>query len=476
MTTEQSFNAHTLVDFFKLTIGDSDEIHRLETELQSNGWCFIRLADVDGQLAKKIFAIQTNLTSFFSQKKTDKSQYKSSTAFGYSRVGHKEGIKVLTDQYGLGNHHHRLPDDVEQSLQSLAFLMRHLTDVLKSIIFRMPTLAQSPARGAVELSPLTMLDIVHYYNKRTGPPTQPAVGFNTDEVNCVPHFDPGLFSLSILSTCDGLQLKDQAKDQWIDGPINSVEGQASIGVVWLGEAASLMTGKRFKSGIHRVVYPRVPHQPRLTIWQEVCTVAQVDPLLNPDEHTTDNVMNRMEDERGFPTNKYGRQNVRPAPSNRAPQDRRERNSANSLPGGAFVTMTNQPNSMPLQVQHGGETVHKLMKRVEHDRGISMSKSGRRYVRPALPDNDVQQVQNMNNANFLPDGASVTMVNQPNSMPLKVQQGGETVNKFMRRVENERGLSMSKSGVEHLDVQLPFAVKKSAEQSNKKPSLLSKFFK
>ena len=68
-----------------------------------------------------------------------------------------------------------------------------------------------------------------------------------------------------------------------------------------------------------------------------------------------------------------------------------------------------------------------------------------------------------------------MTNQPNSKPLRVKKGGEPVDKFMKRVESERGLSESKSGIEHLDVEIPFAVKKSADQPQKKRSLLSKLF-
>ncbi|CAF4808217.1 unnamed protein product, partial [Rotaria sp. Silwood2] len=143
----------------------------------------------------------------------------------------------------------------------------------------MPKVAQNSNDTIIELSPLGMLDIVNYFNKKTGPKEQPKIGLNTDEVNCVPHFDPGLFSLSILSTCEGLQLQDQLQDKWIDGPNNSEIDQHSIGVIWLGEAASILTKNRFQPGIHRVVYPQVMNKSRLTIWQEICTKAQIDSLL-----------------------------------------------------------------------------------------------------------------------------------------------------------------------------------------------------
>ncbi|CAF4081546.1 unnamed protein product [Rotaria magnacalcarata] len=76
-----------------------------------------------------------------------------------------------------------------------------------------------------------MLDISHYFNERTRPVKQRKAGSNAHEVNCVPHFDPDLFSLTILSTCDGLQLYDQMKDEWIDGSDNSKDCQRFIDVI-----------------------------------------------------------------------------------------------------------------------------------------------------------------------------------------------------------------------------------------------------
>ncbi|CAF4197606.1 unnamed protein product [Adineta steineri] len=94
-------------------------------------------------------------------------------------------------------------------------------------------------------------------------------GQTTEEVNCVPHYDPGLLSISILSTHEGLQLKDMMNNEWIDGPL-----QSNIGVIWLGEAASRLTQNRLKPGIHRVIYPQKRNY-RLTMWYEICTIEQL---------------------------------------------------------------------------------------------------------------------------------------------------------------------------------------------------------
>jgi isopenicillin N synthase-like dioxygenase len=251
-------------------------------------------------------------------------------------VDHKEGIKLLTDQHGNTNNQSILPMNINATLQHVDRLISDLTYRLKPIITQLAVSNHQPSKR-VEISDLTMLDIVHYFNKKAGPKTAPDVGYDTNEVNCVPHYDPGLFSLSILSTCDGLQLKDQRTNQWIDGPNNSHMNQSNIGVLWLGEAASILTNNRFKAGIHRVVYPRVVHQARVTIWQEVCTESQIKQLFE------------------------------------------QETNAQRLPDGAQVMLENQPNSKPMNVLPGGETRTEFMRRVESNRGLSMSKSGGSHI-------------------------------------------------------------------------------------------------
>ena len=434
MTSKETFNGHTLVDFDNLSLGNADEIGRLEKAFRSNGWCFIRFPNHKNQLVAKLEETQTILSAFFAQHPEDKSKYESSNPLGYSRVDHKEGIKVLADQQGLQlqDKHSPLATDVERILQSLALLMGHYTAVIKSIILNLPLLAQSSTRELVQLSPLGMLDIVHYFNERTGPAIPPPVGLDTHEVNCVPHFDPGLFSLSILSTCEGLQLQDQTTEAWIDGPDNTERDQRCIGIIWLGEAASIMTQNGFKAGIHRVIYPRTQHKPRLTVWQEVCTVEQIETVLQPDDNPI------------------------------------------LLPGHRAVQLVNQSKSKPLRVRPDGEKMSAFMKRVEIERGLSMSKSDPGHFR-LLDTNEDQHVSPTSNVNKrIPANASVRMKNQSNSVPLQVGPQGEATKDFMKRMEKERGLSMSKSGVEHMQISVP--VSKSQESDPPKKSLLSRIFK
>ncbi|CAF3573726.1 unnamed protein product [Rotaria socialis] len=463
------FNNHTLVDFDRVLLSDSKEINRLQNEFESNGWCFIRLPNGYDQLTNKLKEVQTVLSAFFAQSQEVKSRYESSNAIGYSHVDHKEGIKVLIDQNGLGNFHNRLTSDVEQALQYLAILIHNLTNVLKTIIFNMSLFRQNSSDHLVELSGLGMLDIVNYFNKKAGPQHQPKIGLNTNEVNCVPHFDPGLFSLSILSTCEGLQLYDQLQDKWIDGPNNSEIEQNAIGVIWLGEAASILTKNCFKCGIHRVVYPQVMHKSRLTIWQEICTKAQIDPLISK-KHISISIPNKN-------TN---------------------------------IKMTNRSNYSPMKTQSGGETMNSVMIPIENERGISPSNATPRHLKMSYNNNsnintnkyndsddddededeDEEDGNNKNNDsnknghdtqrkskdNRLPGGASVIMRNQPNSVPFEIKPTGETMNNFLKRVENERGLSISKSGIEHIEIKFPVRKNAKSDQPKKKRSFLSKILK
>jgi len=127
-------------------------------------------------------------------------------------------------------------------------------------------------------SQIGMLDIVKYLNNKTVQ-VSPEIGHSTEEVNCVPHYDPGLLSFSFLSTHKGLQLLDPVTNTWFAGPVNTHPGQENLAVIWLGEAAVKATEGKLKAGVHRVVYSDTP-TPRITAWYEICTVTQCNNELN----------------------------------------------------------------------------------------------------------------------------------------------------------------------------------------------------
>jgi len=103
-----------------------------------------------------------------------------------------------------------------------------------------------------------MVDVAFYHNyveQKDRPP-----------MNCIAHYDPGLLSLSVTQTYEGLQLQDAAGN-WVEGP---PPNSPHLGVIWTGDAAHQLNNS-FKAGIHQVAYPAVLGTPRLSIWGEICT-------------------------------------------------------------------------------------------------------------------------------------------------------------------------------------------------------------
>ncbi|UJR18903.1 hypothetical protein I4U23_022031 [Adineta vaga] len=166
------------------------------------------------------------------------------------------------------------------------------------------------------------------------------------EVNCVPYYDPGLLSISILSTHEGLQLKKMINDEWIDGPLES-----NIGVIWLGERASRITKNRLKAGIHRVIYPQESKR-RLTIWYEICTTEQLK-----------NISDKM---------------------------------TNEIMAGGMVTFNNLPGASPIPVFRNERRLD-FLRRVEWSHGLTMTKAPPlQYI---LPKHDISFPTDYSNTNY-----------------------------------------------------------------------------
>jgi hypothetical protein len=310
-----------------LNLNDSSEIKRMETEFELNGWCFVGLptelipnTTLTEELSK--FFESSNIKSRYSQR---------SEIYGYSKVNHKEGLKLLTGSYfGQFTNKGLIPETLIHPLNYLSQVLDAVTKRLIEILDQYSVFQQEPSLlTLIERADLPlqdehfgMLDIVSYFNNKSGfqPPQN---GQTTKEVNCVPHYDPGLLSISILSTHEGLQLKDMTTNEWIDGPL-----EPKIGVIWLGEAASRVTQNRLQPGIHRVIYPQEP-KCRLTIWYEVCTIGQLA-------------------------------NIRP--------DKKDEIMADGI-----VTFENIPGSSPISVLPGEKKLQ-FLKRVEKAHGLSSSKT------------------------------------------------------------------------------------------------------
>jgi hypothetical protein len=318
-----------IVDLNKiLNLNDSTEIKRMETEFELNGWCFVILPT---ELIPKSNLIN-ELLNFFEYNNGENRYSQDSAIYGYSKVNHKEGIKLLTGSYYSKFAHKGLvPPTLVEPLNYLSQVLDAATKRLIEVLDQHSVFQQQPSLSSlIEHANLPlqdehfgMLDIVSYFNNKSGfePPHN---GQTTEEVNCVSHYDPGLLSISILSTHEGLQLKNMANDEWIDGPL-----EPNIGVIWLGEAASRVTQNRLKPGIHRVIYPQ-ESKCRLTVWYEVCTIEQLQNLSG--------------------------------------------DKKNELMAGGTVTFNNLPGLAPITVLPGEKKLD-FLKRIEMGYGLSTSKSG-----------------------------------------------------------------------------------------------------
>lgn len=105
-----------------------------------------------------------------------------------------------------------------------------------------------------------MVDVAYYPN------ASPTVVSEEVECNVAGHFDPGLLSFSILSTKEGLQVKNK-DGEWVDCPTDS-----RYGILWAGELAQIISPE-IKPGWHRVKYLK-EQASRLSIWIEVCSKQQ----------------------------------------------------------------------------------------------------------------------------------------------------------------------------------------------------------
>ena len=300
----------------------------MQKEFEANGWCFVVLPTELIQNSDLIHA----LSEFFEHDKR-KSRYSQRVPiYGYSQVNHKGGVKLLTGSYyGRFANKSLIPATLVHPLNYLSQASDAVTKRLIAILDQHCVFQQQPSLPSlIEQANLPlkdehfgMLDTVYYFNHKNGFQA-PTNGQSTDEVNCVPHYDPGLLSVSILSTHEGLQLKNLVTNEWVDGPL-----EPNIGVIWLGEAAARVTQNRLKPGIHRVIYPQEAKH-RLTMWYELCTIAQLRNLSG--------------------------------------------NKTNEVMADGSVTFENLPGSDPITVQ-SGETKLEFLRRVETAHGLSMSKAG-----------------------------------------------------------------------------------------------------
>lgn len=253
-------------------------------QLQTKGWAFMQLDDrmlVPRELTDAL------IDFFKNPDRESKMKYSAPSNFGYSHVDHKEGIRVLTgnEWYQFTD---RLPPNLLQEdkpvdLHKIVSAYDDFSLRVSGTIADFFAINKSHLAVAADLSAaynaghIGMLDTAYYYNNKTDMPLPSGDGTSVDDVNCVPHYDPGFLSFSFLSTVEGLQLLDPTTNQWVNGPVNTNHSESHIGVVWAGQAATKVHSS-LKAGVHRVVYPLMAKSPmpRLTMWYEMCTVEQIN--------------------------------------------------------------------------------------------------------------------------------------------------------------------------------------------------------
>eukprot|EP00026_Physarum_polycephalum_P009473 Phypoly_transcript_09598.p1 GENE.Phypoly_transcript_09598~~Phypoly_transcript_09598.p1 ORF type:complete len:417 (+),score=88.26 Phypoly_transcript_09598:96-1346(+) len=296
LSKDPSFDpsAHRIIPFSDLLEENGAALQQLKQEFKTRGWCIVKFPDAPVKAKKREegglwgipnpdtfykFPISTrtaisSLSSFFAGPESTKVKTR-----GYSSVPHKESIHITTPDMMFADARPN-PKEIHEWCElwdevSVAFIESIAPQVFSCTQATLAHRADLPVAWSNQRG---MLDIAHYLNNKTATLSH-EIGFSTEDVNCVPHYDPGLLSISFLSTQEGLQLKDPQTDTWFAGPVNTVPGQENLGVIWLGEAAVTASKGEFRAGVHRVVYPQTPVS-RITAWYEMCTTDQVNEEAN----------------------------------------------------------------------------------------------------------------------------------------------------------------------------------------------------
>lgn len=201
--------------------------------------------------------------------------------FGWTSVTHKESFRWLTQDLLQPE---TIPQIMRDSLTELTHemdkLMLNLVSSTASVLFKkhlellgkdydIPLLKSESPKWS-------MFDIAYYLNDQ-----QKFVESELEvDENCAPHYDPGLLSLSILSTHRGLELYDPLSDQWIP----HTGEDKSLAILWCGKAALEASDGTLRPAVHKVI--RQLDKPRLALWYEICTSNQVPPISQPELEAT----------------------------------------------------------------------------------------------------------------------------------------------------------------------------------------------
>ncbi|CAF1127885.1 unnamed protein product [Adineta steineri] len=173
MFSSNNNKPQAIIDLNKiLYLTDWIEIKRMETEFITNGWCFVLLPT---ELIPDL-KLGNELSNFFesNDRKTKYSQIL--PIYGYSKVNHKEGIKLLTGSY-FGDFAYKglvpamLVKPLNYLSQVLDTITKRLIEILdQHLIFQQKSSLSSLIKHAdlpLEDEHFGMLDIVSYFNDKS---------------------------------------------------------------------------------------------------------------------------------------------------------------------------------------------------------------------------------------------------------------------------------------------------------------------
>eukprot|EP01012_Entosiphon_sulcatum_P052771 TRINITY_DN72530_c0_g1_i1.p1 TRINITY_DN72530_c0_g1~~TRINITY_DN72530_c0_g1_i1.p1 ORF type:complete len:357 (+),score=48.81 TRINITY_DN72530_c0_g1_i1:57-1073(+) len=240
-------------------MGDPEVHAALRNAFHTHGFCWVTLPEsLRGMSAN----LATAATEFFELPAEARLNARGPPTTGYVSVaGFKEGFRAFTGE--LSVQAHWVPEKLRGTINPLASTLdgyfRRLLPLISETVFQVPIDSiVSDDRVALfrKENPCAMLDLAMYYQSSEEQPNATVVSG---------HADPGLLTLHLLSSAEGLELFDQSTQAWVRPPEGS-------GVLWCGAAASELTDGYFKAGLHRVcrASPR-----RTALWYELCTTDQV---------------------------------------------------------------------------------------------------------------------------------------------------------------------------------------------------------
>jgi len=276
--TENHF-VSTTVSLQEIVDGKRKAVGTVVDAMRTRGWIFVKLSEDIVELAR---LAEAPLMKFFSSGKLTQRQIdKQREKLLHPQLGYDESdpvkpsLRILTgtelEQQVLSkaikpNHLKSLSTSVDDALvgltESLAMALFGVSPAKLGKDHKLPLLASDDKKATKKQPKYALLEAAYYRNKSVD-----------REENCAPHYDPGLFSLNVLSNQPGLQFQDE-EGNWVADP-----AEAGLGVLWTGwaatEAAKAAEMPEVKAAIHQVVHPGKMTKPRLSVWSEVCTLEQV---------------------------------------------------------------------------------------------------------------------------------------------------------------------------------------------------------